>query len=75
MIVSFGGVGGIFATTVFRQADFPAYLPGIYATIACQVLLLLLLALLTLYYWKHNRRVTEGRVFAEPGQSEFVYTL
>ncbi|KAF5354896.1 hypothetical protein D9756_005469 [Leucocoprinus leucothites] len=34
MIVSFGGIGGIFATTVFRQADFPRYLMGIYATIA-----------------------------------------
>ncbi|KNZ74905.1 hypothetical protein J132_05904 [Termitomyces sp. J132] len=75
MIISFGGIGGIFATTVFRQADSPRYLPGIYATIACQVLLLLLLALMSLYFWKHNKRVFEESASAEVGQPEFLYTL
>ncbi|KAF8070732.1 major facilitator superfamily domain-containing protein [Lyophyllum atratum] len=77
MIISFGGIGGIFATTVFRQKDFPRYLPGIYATIACQILLLLLLAITTIYFWKQNKRVCVARPGAPTveGQPAFVYTL
>lgn len=37
VIIAFGGLGGIFATTVFRQKDFPTYIPGLWATIGCQV--------------------------------------
>ncbi|KAG6850853.1 hypothetical protein H0H93_007471 [Arthromyces matolae] len=57
MIISFGGIGGIFATTVFRQEDSPRYLPGIYATIACQLCLLALLALMSVYFWRQNKKI------------------
>ncbi|KAF5380507.1 hypothetical protein D9615_004684 [Tricholomella constricta] len=67
MIISFGGIGGIFATTIFRQTDFPRYLPGIYATIACQILLLFLLGITTVYFWKQNKR---SRVAGAPGRDE-----
>ncbi|KAF8633402.1 hypothetical protein AX17_004573 [Amanita inopinata Kibby_2008] len=33
-VISFAGLGGIFASTVFRQVDYPKYIPGIYATIS-----------------------------------------
>ncbi|KAF8653320.1 hypothetical protein AX16_004020 [Volvariella volvacea WC 439] len=74
MVVSFGGVGGILATTVFRQVDFPNYLPGILATIACQVILLGLLIVTTCYFWNQNQRVKAGTIILEerPG---FLYTL
>lgn len=75
MIISFGGIGGIFATTVFRQKDFPRYLPGIYATIACQIILLLLLAITTIYFWKQNKRICAAAVPAREGQPGFIYTL
>jgi len=45
LIVSFGGLGGILASLTFRQRDFPHYLPGIYAMLGCQLLLLTLLAI------------------------------
>ena len=45
IIVAFGGVGGIFATTVFRERDFPKYIPGLWATIGCQVRVFTLLCM------------------------------
>jgi len=75
-MVSFGGLGGIFASLVFRQQDFPHYLPGIYATIACQVLLLVLLAITTFYFWVKNKAVLDGTAKAPlEGQVGFLYTL
>ncbi|KAF8161311.1 major facilitator superfamily domain-containing protein [Crassisporium funariophilum] len=77
IIVSFGGLGGIFASVVFRQADAPKYLPGIYATIACQILMLVLLAITTTYYWRQNKSIHEGTGATLPleGQVGFLYTL
>lgn len=79
MIVAFGGVGGVFASLVYRQVDFPTYLPGIYATIACQILMLLLLAITTAYYRTQNNSLRHGGLTTinKPleGQVGFVYTL
>ncbi|KAF8963681.1 major facilitator superfamily domain-containing protein [Flammula alnicola] len=76
IIVSFGGVGGIFASLVFRQHDFPKYLPGIYATIACQFLMLVLLVITTIHYRYKNKSVRQGKA-CDPveGQVGFLYTL
>ncbi|KAF8911501.1 major facilitator superfamily domain-containing protein [Gymnopilus junonius] len=76
IIVSFGGIGGIFASLVFRQVDYPTYLPGIYATVACQFLMLVLLAVTTLHYWHKNKSIIQGTA-AEPleGREGFLYTL
>ncbi|KXN87484.1 hypothetical protein AN958_08789, partial [Leucoagaricus sp. SymC.cos] len=73
MIISFGGIGGIFATTVFRQVDFPRYIMGIYATIACQLLLLVLLAGTTTYFRQENQKAQLGCQIE--GQTRFMYTL
>jgi hypothetical protein len=73
MIVSFGGIGGIFATTVFRQVDFPRYLMGIYATIICQLVLLALLTGTTMFFRRENQKARSGcHMDGHPG---FVYTL
>jgi hypothetical protein len=74
IIVSFGGIGGVVATTVFRQQDFPRYIPGILATISCQALLLALLGVLTVNFWYQN----EAKRKAQPGlggRIELLYTL
>ncbi|KAF9451529.1 MFS general substrate transporter [Macrolepiota fuliginosa MF-IS2] len=73
IIISFGGIGGIFATTVFRQVDFPHYTPGIYASIGCQLVLLILLAGTTTYFRQQNRNAGSGCQIE--GRAEFVYTL
>ncbi|KAF9047428.1 major facilitator superfamily domain-containing protein [Panaeolus papilionaceus] len=82
VIVSFGGIGGVFASLVFRQTDAPRYLPGIYATIGCQILLLILLAVITAYYWSQNRirSTCEGQATQRLGDQvqakvDFIYTL
>ncbi|KAJ2917764.1 hypothetical protein MD484_g2676, partial [Candolleomyces efflorescens] len=72
VVVSFGGIGGIFATTVFRQSDAPHYMPGIYATIGCQFVLLASLAITTVYFKTQNREVQKAPAEGKP---RFVYTL
>ena len=76
IIVAFGGIGGVFASLVYRQVDFPTYIPGIYATIACQILMLFILAITTAYYRTQNKGLRE-RTIKKPleGQVGFVYTL
>ncbi|KAJ3828843.1 major facilitator superfamily domain-containing protein [Lentinula raphanica] len=69
IIISFGGLGGIIATMIFREEDFPRYIPGIWGTISCQVLLLILLGVLTLHFWCHNnskRDSTQGGIIDLP---------
>ncbi|TFK74582.1 MFS general substrate transporter [Pluteus cervinus] len=73
VLVSFGGIGGIFAPSVFRQVDFPRYLPGMFTTIICQVVLLVVLAITTLYFWTQNQKARRGEVILE-GQPGFLYT-
>jgi len=74
VIVAFGGVGGVFATTVYRQQDFPRYLNGLWATMGCQFLLLTLLAVNTWILNRRNRlaRLGNGVLEETPG---FLYTL
>jgi MFS family permease len=71
---AFGGVGGVLATVVFRQQDYPRYLPGMWFTILSQVFMLVLLGVLTIYFWKENKRCREGKTEIQ-GQPGFLYTL
>jgi len=75
IIVSFGGVGGIFATTVYRQQDYPRYLNGIWATIGCQFLMLVLLAVTSYTFIRRNKLAREGKIGPLEGQSGFYYTI
>ncbi|KAF8339413.1 major facilitator superfamily domain-containing protein [Amanita rubescens] len=75
LVVSFGAIGGIFTSAVFRQEDFPRYIPGIYASIACQILLLLLLAGTTMHFWSQNSKARIGSSVILEGQPGFRYTM
>ncbi|KAF8229045.1 MFS general substrate transporter [Tricholoma matsutake] len=75
LVISFGGIGGIFATTVFRQMDYPRYLPGIYATIGCQIILLALLAITSIHFWLENKRIRAENAPPMAGKCLFLYTL
>ncbi|EFY88294.1 phthalate transporter, putative [Metarhizium acridum CQMa 102] len=50
-LVGFGGIGGIAGALVFRSQDQPRYLPGIYASIACNVCILLCTGGLSIWFW------------------------
>jgi hypothetical protein len=69
-----GGMGGIFATMVYRQVDYPRYIPGIWATMACQFTMLLLLAINTFFFKKWNREAREGKRVLE-GTPNWYYTI
>ncbi|KAJ2914366.1 hypothetical protein MD484_g6042, partial [Candolleomyces efflorescens] len=74
VIVAFGGVGGIFSTLVFRQKDHPNYIPGIWAIMACQFMIITLLAINTWIFHRRNKLAAEGKRINE-GTPGFFYTL
>lgn len=72
-LIGAGGIGGIAGALVFRSQDSPHYLPGIYASIACNVCILFCVAGLTLWFSYCNKRVMEGADVIE-GLQGFLYT-
>ncbi|KAJ7668665.1 major facilitator superfamily domain-containing protein [Mycena polygramma] len=76
LTVAFGGVGGIIASTVYREQDFPRYLPGLWVTLGAQFLLLFLVGVTSLHFVRMNRLARAGKL-AGPleGQPGFFYTL
>ena len=72
--IGFGSIGGIIASTVFRSQDAPRYIPGIWVTIACQFLILILLAITTTFFKRENKKQEqEGKVLE--GCEGFRYTI
>lgn len=74
IIIAAGGIGGIFATTVYRQKDFPRYMPGIWATIACQFAMMLCLCLTTFIFTRRNKAYREGKRGPLENMPGFYYT-
>lgn len=74
--IGFGGIGGIYASTVFRQQDSPKYLNGLWATMGAQFMMMVLLVITTVYFKRKNRQKTEGTL-REPleGHEGFTYTV
>ncbi|KAL5337395.1 major facilitator superfamily domain-containing protein [Aspergillus crustosus] len=73
-LVAFGGIGGIAGSLVFRSQDAPDYVPGIWAAIACQLCLLIVVSAMSTYFWICNRKADRGELIIE-GSAEFRYTL
>lgn len=74
VVIGMGGVGGIFASTVYREMDYPGYRPGLWATFGCQVLIITLVGILTMAFKSQNKAADEGKAEIEntPG---FRYTI
>lgn len=58
--VSFGGIGGIAGSLVFRNEDIPHYRPGLYACIATTLLTMILVGLLSLDFRRLNKQADRG---------------
>ncbi|KAI5788283.1 major facilitator superfamily domain-containing protein [Geopyxis carbonaria] len=71
--VGFGAIGGIMASTIFRQKDFPYYRVGILTTIGTQLLILSLTGVLTLHFRRMNKKQQRGEAVIE-GHETFTYT-
>lgn len=75
LVIGFGGVGGIFATTAFRQQDFPDYRNGMWAAIGCQFLMISLVIATSIHFYRANEGVRTGTRGVIEGRSGFRYTL
>lgn len=72
--IGFGSIGGIIASTVFRQKDAPRYIPGIWVSIGCQFLMLAIIAVTTSFFKRENRKQREEGKHLE-GCEGFQYTI
>ena len=73
-LVGFGGLGGISGSLVFRTEDAPLYRPGLYATIVCNSLSVVIVILLSIHFKKSNKLADQGRKIIE-GLEGFRYTI
>ncbi|KAL3476146.1 hypothetical protein BJX99DRAFT_258657 [Aspergillus californicus] len=69
-----GGVGGVYASLVFRSQDAPNYIPGLVATIAVFALGLFLAILTSFILWQENKTADQGETGCE-GLAGFRYTV
>lgn len=77
-LVGFGGIGGIAGSLVFRAQDAPDYRPGLYACIACCLLNICLVSVISVFFWRANKSADRGeRVIeqSEVSQSPFYKML
>ncbi|KAG7138693.1 putative transporter like protein [Verticillium longisporum] len=77
-LVSFGGVGGIAGSLLFRAQDMPHYRPGMYACIACCLLTLILVGILSFDFKRQNGKAERGEKELENNEEDsqrgFRYT-
>jgi MFS transporter, ACS family, DAL5 transporter family protein len=73
-LVGFGGIGGIAGSTVFRSQDVPHYLPGIWACLVANAIIVIIVIVNTIVFRKQNERADRGEVVLE-GDPNFRYTI
>lgn len=73
-LVGFGSIGGIAGSTVFRTQDSPEFRPGIWACIAVNILIIVIVIINTIIFRRQNRRADRGEVILE-GDPNFRYTI
>jgi hypothetical protein len=73
-LVGFGGIGGIAGSLVFRSQDrLTGYKPGLWACLACSLLNIVLVTLLTMKFVRDNKKAKEGKLKIEGSEvSPFV---
>jgi len=72
--VSFAWCGGIMGGNVFRGQDAPTYKPGIINCMIRGVLIVVITAIMAVYFARCNKKAEEGRMIVE-GLGGFRYTL
>ncbi|KAF5013203.1 hypothetical protein FDECE_782 [Fusarium decemcellulare] len=73
-LIGTGGIGGIAGSLMFRSQDAPGYRPGIYASIGCAVLTLVVIFVNTWYFKRENAKADRGEKVLQ-GHPDFRYTL
>ncbi|OAL50219.1 major facilitator superfamily protein [Pyrenochaeta sp. DS3sAY3a] len=73
-LTGIGGIGGITGALIFRTEDAPMYVPGFAACMACNVLVILIVGVLTIYFRRCNAEADRGeRVIM--GDPSFRFTI
>lgn len=73
-LTAIGGIGGISGALIFRTEDGPRYIPGFAACMACNVLVMVTVAIMTLYFRRCNRQADRGeRILL--GDPTFRFTI
>lgn len=76
LLVSFGGVGGIVGSSVFRHRDAPQYRPGLYACFGCAGAVVVVTVGMAAWFAVVNRRAERGECVIEGEEDRgFRYTL
>ncbi|KAJ9105374.1 hypothetical protein QFC21_001743 [Naganishia friedmannii] len=75
IVIGMGGIGGIMASTVYRQVDYPRYIPGLWATIGAQLLIISICVGLTFHFKSVNKQLDEGRREPIQGVEGFRYSI
>ncbi|CAI6337172.1 unnamed protein product [Periconia digitata] len=78
--IGFGAIGGMIASTVFRQRDAPRYVTGLWVTAGLQIYILTIVGVMTVLFMKKNKQVDAQVANGGPeepieGQVGFRYTL
>jgi MFS family permease len=74
-LVGFGGVGGIIGSLVFREQDVPHYRPGLWACIASQLIVILIVIALSFKFRADNKASERGELEIEGSETGFKYTI
>ncbi|KAH7398869.1 major facilitator superfamily domain-containing protein [Phaeosphaeria sp. MPI-PUGE-AT-0046c] len=59
-LTGIGGIGGIAGALIFRTEDAPSYIPGFAACMVCNVLVILIVGVLTMYFRSENAKADRG---------------
>jgi hypothetical protein len=73
MMASFGGAGGVCGSLIFRRQDAPWYRPGMWATIAMQILYSVVTICMSMHFRRMNRLADEGKKTMLEGVEGFRY--
>ncbi|KAF2010179.1 retrograde regulation protein 2 [Aaosphaeria arxii CBS 175.79] len=72
-MISVGAAGGITGSTIFQAKDAPLYLPGMWATIAMQMLYSIITFAMSMHFKRQNKLADEGKRPTLEGVEGFRY--
>jgi len=73
-LIGFGGIGGIAGSLVFRSQDSPTYRPGVFACLGCNILIIIIVVVNSIYFRMENKKADRGEKILE-GDPNFRYTI
>jgi hypothetical protein len=75
LVIGAGGIGGIVASTVFREADAPGYRPGLWVAIGANIVVLILCTIMSIAFMIRNKQARSGQGSPIEGREGFFYTI